>query len=269
MKKSKDLLKPIIFLIHLLSSLLILICLPFIRSKKEKIIFGSSPILNIKFWSEALKDIGTPSITLVKNFYSAINNRSDFDLHFEDLTPSFIKNKLINESLFPVFVWFYIIKNAKTVVIPLHGIVLRDYFWKMEYVFLRLKKIKVIALPYGSDAFMYSKIRSKSIQHALIADYPDAGKLEKKIKAKVFFWSKHADFITPGLIFNDGFPRWDIAPHQFVAINFQNINKKNNYSPSDGINQEVKILHAPNHRTFKGTEFSLMLLKNLKMKDLK
>ena len=262
-------LEPIKFFVSLFSVIFIAVCLPLIHSKKQKIIFGSSPILNIKYWSEALNEIGIPSITLVRNFYSSINKRGDFDVYFEDLTPSFIKNKFINESLYPFFVWLYIIRNAKVVVLPLHGFTLRDYFWKLEYLFLKLKGIKIIALPYGSDGFMYSKIKSKSLQHALIADYPDAGKLESKIKSKVLFWSKYANFITPGLLYNDGFPRWDIAPHQFISINSKTITKKKEFSSANGINEEVKILHAPNHRTFKGTEFFLNAIDELKKEGYK
>lgn len=265
MKKLKTFfLDIIIFLTYFVSCSIVIICLPFIKSRKKVIIFGTSPILNIKYWSDALNQISIPSITLVKSYYSSINKKTDFDLYFEDLLPPVIKSRIIKEGLYPIFLWVYILKNAKTVVIPFHGIVIKKYFWKLEYFFLWVKNIKVIVLPYGSDAYMYSRVRSKSLQNVLISDYPNAAKLELQIRAKVFFWSKHADFVLTGLLMNDGLPRWDIAPHQFLSINTNVLEKKKEYSSSNGIKQEVKILHAPNHRSFKGSEFLFQAIDDLK-----
>ena len=48
----------------------------FIRSrKKHKIIFGTTPILNNKYWSNALKDIGIESETLMSTYYDSINKK--------------------------------------------------------------------------------------------------------------------------------------------------------------------------------------------------
>jgi glycosyltransferase involved in cell wall biosynthesis len=41
------------------------------------------------------------------------------------------------------------------------------------------------------------------------------------------------------------------------------------YSPADGINDTVKILHTPNYRWFKGTEFLLRTVEELKADGLK
>jgi glycosyltransferase involved in cell wall biosynthesis len=262
-------LKIIIFLTYFVSCCIIISCIPFIRSKRKLTIFGTSPILNNKYWSNALNQIGIPSITLVKSYYSSINKKADYDLYFEDLLSPLIKNRTIKEGLYPIFVWLYILKNAKTIVIPFHGIVIKKYFWRLEYFFLWLKNIKVIVLPYGSDAYMYSKIRSRSLQNVLLTDYPIAAKLELDIRNKVFFWSKYADFVTIGLMMNDGLPRWDIAPNQYISINSNTIQSKKKYRLGDGINEEVKILHAPNHRSFKGSEFLVKAIDELKSEGYK
>jgi len=237
--------------------------------KKNKIIFGTTPILNNKYWANALKKGGFKAETLMQIYYANINKKEDFDKYFDDIIPKFLRKKYINKVVHPLFVWLYIIRNAKIFIMPFHGVVFYKFFWKMEYLLFKLNDIKVIVLPYGSDAYMYSKIQDKSLQNALLVSYPDAAKNEKFIERKVFFWSKYADCVVTGFMGIDGMPRWDIPIHQFVQIDTDEWQQKTHYSMYDGNNGPVKIIHTPNHRGFKGTEFLIQAVESLKRKGLK
>ena len=250
------------WVLSLFSAIALFVYLPFIGSKKRTVIFGTSPVINIKYWSEALKDIHVPSQTLVKGSYSIINKNSDFDLLFSDILPFRFRWRYFNEALYPFFVFRYILQNAKFVVFPFHGIVFKR-FWKWEYYLLKSKGIKTIIAPYGSDVYMYSRIRSKSLQHVLLADYLAHGKNEATVKEKVNFWSRKADIVLPGLQHADGMPVWHVAPHNFLCISPKKLEQQNQGS-NENKGQEILITHAPNHRMTKGSEFIIHAVEELK-----
>ncbi len=242
----------------------------FIRSrKKHKIIFGTTPILNNKYWSNALKDIGIESETLMSTYYDSINKKDDYDKYFKDVVPKIFHSKYLYQATYMFFVWLYIINNAKVFVMPFSGVVYSKYFWKFEYILFKLNGIKTILLPYGADAYMYSRIRDKSLQNVLLINYPNAARNEKHIEEKVFFWSRYADFTASGFMGMDGMPRWDTTIHQHIQINTREWTQKNNYSKSDGKNGVVKIMHTPNHRGAKGTEYVNKAVDELNKEGLK
>lgn len=239
------------------------------KKEKKKIIFGSVPITNNKYWSEALKKAGHDSITLMSSYYDKISVKGDYDFYYEDFIPKIITNKQIKRCLTHFCVLLYIINNAKTLIISFNGFMDCKAFWKLEYYLFKMNNIKCIVLPYGGDAFMYSQIRNVSLKNAIQISYPGAARNEEKIAAKVRFWSKHADFIMVSWISADGFPRWDCCICQYIQINTESWPTKKNYSSADGSNAPVVILHTPNHRGFKGTEFLIQAVKELQQEGLK
>lgn len=57
------------------------------RRKRRKIICGPLPIINNKYWSQAIRFIGHDSETLMLTYYSNVNKKEDFDKYFGDLLP--------------------------------------------------------------------------------------------------------------------------------------------------------------------------------------
>ena len=51
----------------------------------DELLWGPVPIINIKYWSAAMRLAGWKSTTLVHSYYAAINKREDFDVFHEDL----------------------------------------------------------------------------------------------------------------------------------------------------------------------------------------
>ncbi len=255
----------IIFLIFLF---LVSLVIKSVKKRKNILIFGTTPILNNKYWSNALKEIGIESETLMQTYFSSINKKDDYDKYFDDVIPKVCRKKYIREIAYLFFVWWYIINNAKVFVMPFSGVVFHKYFWKFEYLLFKLNGIKTVVLPYGADAYMYSRIKDTSLQNVLLMNYPDAAKDEKEIEKRVFFWSHRADFVVGGFLGCDGLPRWDIPLHQFLHIDILEWKQKIIYSKNDGKNGIVKVLHSPNHRGFKGTEYLIQAINELKEEGL-
>lgn len=268
----KRLIRTIIYNTFLLICLLFLVLFLSLRKKKNssknKIIFGTTPILNYKYWSQALKELDYNTQTLMSGFYS-INKKEDYDLYFEDLIPKFIKTRRLKKYWYPLFVWLYVAQNAKIVVTSFNGLALdNSIFWRIEPLLFKMTNTKSIVIPYGSDAYMYSKIKDPSLQNSLLISYPDAAKKEKLIEKKVRNWEKHADIILAGFSLPDGLSRWD-AFCQMLCINTDEWKSKTIYSQANGYNSSVKILHCPNHRGYKGTEFLIHSINQLKAEGVK
>lgn len=259
----------IISLVYLLSLSLVF---RFVYTRKTKIIFGTTPIISNKYWSKALQEIGLDSMTLMHGVYTSIQTKDDFDLYFDEIIPKIFQNNYLRTIGYAFFIWPYIMKNAKIVVMPFDGLVFNrscrniKYFYKFEHLLLKLNNIKAIVIPYGSDSYMYSRIKDASIQHALVSDYPLAATCEKIIENRVFFWSRygHADVIIGMFMSLDGMPRWDVLTPMPFSIDMKQWQKKREYSKNDGKNGTVKIIHTPNHRSFKGTEFLVKAVEELK-----
>lgn len=238
----------------------------FRNKNKELVVFGSSPILNNKYWSKAVKNLGVNSITIMESYYSSINSKEDYDMYFSDFSPKFVpknKRKLVGRYM----VWFFLLKNAKIIVKSFNSF--SFITWKFEYLLFRMSRIKVVTLPYGSDAYCYSKIVDKSAQNALLTSYPNAAKQESEISRRVMWATKYSDFVMGGFMSIDGMPRWDLCIPQFAQVDVENWSYRNSYSDADGVNGLVKILHCPNHRGAKGSEFIMNAVNNLKKEGLK
>lgn len=256
-------------IISILSLMLLMFISIFLYGKnRQKIIFGSTPILNNKYWAKALKEKGNDAETLMKSYYSTINTKEDFDKYFYDLIPTVFQRPYLQDAAYLLFVWLYLIQYAKIIVMPFDGFVFKKYFWRFEYFLCKMNHIKVVILPYGYDAYMYSKIKDVSLQNALLISYPKAAINEQIITRKVFFWSQYAECVISGFMGCDGMPRWDIPIFQWIQINTNEWKKKNVYSMHDGKTGAVKILHSPNHRGFKGTEYLIKAVNDLKNEGL-
>lgn len=69
------------------------------KQKKPKIIFGTTPILSNKYWSNALKDINIESETLMQIYYSTINQKEDYDKYFDCVVLKIFRNPLIKQAI--------------------------------------------------------------------------------------------------------------------------------------------------------------------------
>lgn len=232
----------------------------------DRLIWGPDPIINNKYWSEAMKEAGYASLTLMSGYYS-INKKDDFDIYYDDLTPHWIFLKPLRIVLHPVFAFLFIIKKAKVIHLPLSGGPLGNTLLaRMEATLYHWAGIKTALIPYGSDVYMYSKVIDSSLRNGLLLSYPTAARRETVIAKHVCYWVTHADVMITGIMI-DGVGRWDVTLPSPLVIDTE-LWKKKSYSMNDGLNGIVRVMHAPNHRGFKGTEFIIQAIAELKLEGL-
>lgn len=249
-----------------LYSLTLILC-GIIPKRRKCFVFGTTPIKSNAYWARALRESGLQSVTLMSTHYS-INSRGDFDLYFEDFAPAWVPQKM-RHVLGRCGALLYVFRNAAVVHQPFSGFVLAETaLWCVEAWLLRKSGIKVVVIPYGWDAYMSSRIMDTSLRHALLLSYPKTAQREYVVRRHVQYWTLHADCVICGFMI-DGMGRWDLAiPCPFV-IDIKEWTGKHSYSDNDGTNGPVKVIHTPNHRGFKGTEFLMAAIAVLQREGLR
>ena len=235
-------------------------------TRKPRLMFGNDPLISNKYWSKAMIDVGYESKSVMPDYYS-INQKEDYDMYFNDiLEQSKFKLKYFYGEY---IVLNYILKNFDIVHIPFNGFSLYDKWIKKNEIEL-LKKFgcKIIVLPYGGDFWQYSKVTDISWRHVLQANYPLASFKEEKISKNIKKLTQAAEIIMAGFQ-TDGLGRWDVFPYNFVTMDLNKCTfNPNKYFNNDGINGVVKVVHTPNHRYIKGTEYLIDAINQLKAEGL-
>ena len=236
------------------------------RGHKPKIIFGTNPLKNNKYWSEALTDFD--STTISSTFFEKINKRSDFDLFYEDIIernyerlPDFLKKACLHYLIVDFF-----LRNADVIVTSFESLNI-----DLPFDFYQLFKnagIKFVVIPYGSDFWRYSQVEDESYKFGLMCHYPNEGIRENVIKNSINYWNEKADLVCLSSSI-DGVSRYDIFPVNILCLDLIDWKTKKIYSKADGINGEVIIVHTPNHRSIKGTEFLIHAIEELRSEGFK
>jgi glycosyltransferase involved in cell wall biosynthesis len=245
------------------------------KSKKPRLVWGPEPLINNQYWSVALKHGGYNSVTLMNYFHSSIHNRSVFDKYTFSLFPllgryyqsSFAAEKIIM-LLRPYVSFIYALSRFD--IFHHHficGFLYPTPLARLEAFLIKAAGCRVVITPYGADFYRYSLIMDPSLRHALLLSYPDAAREEQKIQSRLSYWVRNADALGGGMII-DGLGRWDVLPCNILSIDTSAWTPRDSYSMNDGSNGPVRIIHAPNHKGFKGTEFIVQAVKELREEGL-
>jgi hypothetical protein len=234
------------------------------KTTPPRLVWGPTPIMNNKYWSQAMRKLGFSSQTLMRSHYERINDKADFDEYVFDrytrIIPRPLKLLLLFwESLFRFDVFF--ISNDGWLL----G---KTPYWRFEAHLLKLARKKIVILPYGGDCFVYRNVRSTTTLHALLLSYPDAARHQETVAARVHYWMRHGDAVIPGCANPDGFGRWSTIVPSMLHIDLAQWHVSTRNNSADGRNGKVVIAHAPNHTGFKGTEFVNHAIEILKSEGL-
>jgi hypothetical protein len=219
--------------------------------KKRRVVFGTTPILNNKYWAEALRQSGYDALSVVSDPY-VINSSSDFDVVFG----RGIRAMLSGAVYFHQLLW-----TAETFVTSFDG-----YFWFAPKAYrlallYRLYRVRTIIIPYGSDAWTYRRHHSPMIAHVLMSDYPQAGKRQRFLAGRVDYWVDNCDAIIPAHMGFQGIGRWSVLVPSTLCIPASSVSDRK--SSSTRADKRVRIMHAPNHQMIKGTEVVLDVVHRL------
>ncbi|MBI3500571.1 MAG: glycosyltransferase [Bacteroidetes bacterium] len=238
---------------------------------EPRIFFGMEPLINNKYWANALKKAGYKAQTVMKQYYGSINQKNDFDLYVEDILkdnywvmPTFFKYTFRH-----YFVFDFLLKHFDIFHISCDGIILNETPFRFnEGRWIKKFGGKIVVIPYGGDFLQYSMISNFSYLHGLLTHYPKQSVNEALISKSVEYWGKECDaFIASNIL--EGKSRWDVLPFCNLSIDTQQWEIKKEYNLKDGVNEEVVVVHSPNHKTIKGSEFIVNAVEELRKEGLK
>tara|TARA_B100000242_G_C43053992_1_gene492717 strand:- start:3752 stop:4939 length:1188 start_codon:yes stop_codon:yes gene_type:complete len=223
---------------------------------------GPEPLINNFYHKRALELFGYTAETFVKKTYYIIK---DFDFKFS--TGSKIKDFILFRLLFIDF--FFCLFRYKSLYIYFNGGPLLNSFflWKFEPFLFKLAKLKIVVMPYGSDVQTLDQTPNLYLKECYAKDYPTHRFYASKIKLKRELWIKNADFIISGCDWVDYLHYWDklMVSHFSIdtdyVLNF--LHSQESLESRRKTNNFV-ILHAPNHKSLKGTEFIKKAIDELK-----
>lgn len=234
-------------------------------SDKPHLVWGSTPLINNRHWSQSMRAAGYSSETFIYSFYASINQRSDWDRVLTEewiWCPGFLKPLLaFLQSLLAYDVFFISADGFFIGTLPV--------IWRLQAPLLRLAGKKIVFIPYGGDTYVYRRIRSTTLAHGLLASYPEGGRNQEKIQTRLDYWCRHADVCIPAVMGMDGFGRWDAILASILFLDLNEWKASPRHSEADGLNAPVRIYHAPNHRGFKGTEFVIEAVRILQSEGLR
>jgi glycosyltransferase involved in cell wall biosynthesis len=238
------------------------------RPIKPRLLFGFAPIINNKYWSKAMAQANYVSHT-ISSALPNINSKDDFDFYIDDLFP--IKGIVVDwkVTLQKLKVFNFVLNNYDILIMSFrYNYFKNTVFWKQEAAILKKYGVKTVIIPYGSDYYIYSKVIDHSLKHNLMINVASDVYNNEEKKERIAYWRDNADCILMGFMLDDA-PRWDFLPVSPLCIDTNSWKRNKEENHADGRNAPVTVVHTPNHRGFKGTEFIFKAIDELKEEGLK
>jgi hypothetical protein len=140
-----------------------------------------------------------------------------------------------------------------------------QWLWRIEPWLYKLANVKIVVMPYGSDVQEMARSSNLLYKHAISRDYPRHRFQRKRIAAKIDLWTRHANHIIAGCDWVDYMYHWDTLMLAHFSIDLEKWQPAARVMPTPVTTnpQPLRILHAPNHRTIKGTEFFIRAVEEL------
>lgn len=238
---------------------------------KPALIYGPVPIISIKYMRQAMDRLGCEAKTFVYQV-SHIHARHDYDFYLADFFDAPLLKSLLKghvKSGFLVILGPYLVFSRLLARFDIFHFFFDGGFLAgtplrfLEIQLLHLAGKKIVVMPYGGDVAVPSHTHSLVFRQGLARNYPRLGAQEKKTLQWIEYFSRHADFIVGCIFHSETLPRWDLLTTHYYPIDTTDWAPGNHWSSNNGKNGPVTVVHAPNHRGMKGTEFLMAACESL------
>lgn len=217
---------------------------------------GPTPMINSVFHRKALNRFGYTAETFVSHVYG-ITDRFDVraDLRFRWSLCRMLY--LYFRSLFTYRCLYFYFDGG-----PLGSTRL---LWRIEPYLYRWAGIKTVLAAYGSDVLDLFRCPNLLYKHGLSQDYPRQVELSRKVRRKLELWSCFASHVIGGCDWVDYLPMWNTLMISHFAVDVDELSMRaEQFSQKANEDRPFVILHAPNHRQCKGSQYFLDAVEALK-----
>lgn len=238
------------------------------RGDKPRLIYGPQPIISIKYMSQAMRQLGYDAATFVNTVYH-INSRADYDYCRTDFFRSPVFRGRFGGALLrlcaPYLTLLWLLPRFDIFHFFFDGGFLSGSPLRfLEAQLLHLAGKKVVVMPYGSDVAALRQTHSFLMRQGLLMNYPALARREKAVLRQIDYFCRRADFVVACVYHCETLPRWDMLTTHYYPIDTQLWQPVAATSDADGVNGVVTVVHTPNHRGLKGTEFLVAACDALK-----
>ena len=217
---------------------------------------GPLPMINNKYHKKALNYYGYSAETFVDSVYFITH---DFD--HKIIAHSRFMKRILREThfifLFAIFRYrcLYIYFNGG----PLYSTIV---LWRFEPFLYRLAGVKTVVMPYGGDVQELLRTPNLMFRHVMSQDYPLQRNKRTQISQKIDLWIANADHVISGCDWVDYMHFWHtlMVAHFSIDIEQWPAQKQTNQTLKPG---PLQVLHAPNHKAIKGTNFFVKAVEEL------
>lgn len=232
------------------------------RPRRPRLWWGPEPIITIAEFADALAADGYASTTCVSQSVSIYPDER-FSRTYDDVihatrVPAFLARHSADYLAFAELVRGHDIAHLTFFGGPLGWTPLR----RLEPWLLRRAGVRTVAIPYGGDFWRYSTILEAQVRHAFLLDYPEAGRREDLVERRVKRWMRHADVVVGGFMV-EGASRWDTLTTSYLVVGPERVPARESFAPRPS-DRPLRVVHAPNHRGVKGSEFLLAAVDALR-----
>ena len=207
------------------------------------VLWGPAPILNNRYATRAERLYGYRSDSLVYLVYR-INQRDDFDVRLDRARKLPVVGWLVP---YGAFLWAGVRYDHFGFFFD--GGLLGGPGLALELPLLRLAGKGIVVYPYGGDARVASATRERGPWHAY-SDIPvgEEDRDERDVRRRLALFGRWADVVLGCADLVEDLPRLDgVLLYPFDTTDWQPVPEVD-----DGV---VTVVHAPNHRHYKGTRF--------------
>jgi glycosyltransferase involved in cell wall biosynthesis len=234
--------------------------------ERPRVLWSTGSMIGMANQSRGTRLMGYESETITTSVFS-LHRPEDFD----HVMPELLERKFpplkllppgVRGNLYPflTFCWalgrfdIFVYYSGTTILRPTAG----KY---LELQLLKLARKRMVLLAYGADVQTTVPIKNLLYKHALVMDYPQFVRHPEETLRMLSYCSRYADHIQSGIDWVDYMPWWDSLTSCNFAVDTEEW--KPARRPS-GSGEMVKVFHAPNHRTIKGTQFLIDACDELK-----
>jgi glycosyltransferase involved in cell wall biosynthesis len=224
---------------------------------RPAILWGPIPIPNIRYSALADRLYGYRSSTLVFDVYR-ISSRSDFD-YVLDRWSRFRGLGLL--APYGAFLW----AAARFDIFGFFfdgGLLYATPFWRAELALLRVAGKKIVVYPYGGDARLPSATRAADRWNAYTDVLPgEEDREESQVRRRLDAFGRYANVVLGCNDLVESLPRCDgILRYPFDLRGWE---------PAEELDDgTVTVVHAANHRHYKGTRFVIQAVDDLRREGL-
>lgn len=227
--------------------------------KKIEIGLGPVPIINSVYHKQALAKYGHDSEIFVDSvwYYS----------FGYDYAPKALLHGW-RRAFVPYWLMARAIFRYRTLYTYFDGGPLRSTCWLcyLEPLLLKAAGVRSVILAFGADVFDLTRAPNPYFVHAMAQDYPAHRFLRRRIARKIDLWTYWADHIVSGVDWVYYQSYWDTLTLGHFAIDTEKVKPT---GPKEACaSGPLNILHAPNHRTLKGSSFVIAAVDELKAEGL-